>query len=1154
MTDDPQPVASDAEARRRIRHQLDQTLFVEAGAGTGKTRALVGRIVELVATGTAPMREIAAITFTEAAAGELRDRLRQALEQVAADPDGRLAAQDDLADPALGADEHAARAARAAEAVGELDGAAISTLHGFAQRILAEHPFEAGLPPTFEVFDQIRSRVAFDERWGAFLDEILDDPGLRPTLARALVTGVTLDHLRSVALELDRNWDLVEHLEVATAPAEPVEVGTVVSALQTAGSLTGWCRTDDDHLLRQIQDLAGWTAQLAASTGDLARLQLLVDGPALKPKRGRKENWDDRNEEVGRYLAEAEAAAAGTLRRAQRQALGVLLVHLQRLTLQAAAERARDGTLAFHDLLVQARRLVRTQPDVAARLHDTYTRLLIDEFQDTDPIQIELAVRIATDRPDPDRPWRELPVPPGRLFFVGDPKQSIYRFRRADVALFLEIRGAQDTPPLSLTRNHRSVPGVLEWVNAMFDELLGAGDPDVQPAYEALAPFRPGHPTEPDAARGSEPPSSSVHVPPVVLLGGTVAKEVAATISQVRTGEAADVARAVARARDEGWPVGPEDRPATLADVCVLIPTRTSLPALERALDRRQLPYRVESSSLVYATAEVRDLLNVLRAVDDPTDSRSVVAALRSAWFGCGDDDLYRYRAAGGHWDYRRAHPDGLGDDHPVTDGLDALAALHDRRWWLDPSALIEQVLVDRRVLELGLDEGRPRDVWRRLRFVVDQARAFTDAYGTDLRRYLAWAELQAADDARVVEAVLPESDDDAVRIMTVHASKGLEFPVVVLAGLNTERRAGAAGVDVLWDGTHAEVKLRKGLDTAGYVDLAEREKRIEQAEQRRLLYVAATRAQDHLVVSLHHKAAPNPRCQAADLEALADRAPHLWHRLSDLDPGPGRPPRASHDPAADLPGPEVPAEQGADDDDPGARQRWIDERRHALAAAARPTTLAATGVAKQVLAAAPGAPDDAGEAEAEAERPERVVDATPWRRGRAGTAVGRAVHGVLQRIDLVTGAHLEALAASQAGAEGVADRSSEVERLAAAALGSETVRAALASGRYWREVYVGAPVAGRTLEGFVDLLFDGPDGLTVVDYKTDAVRPGAPDQVSDSYRLQGASYAVALEQALGRPVVSCVLLFLRSDGAVARPVVDLDGAKAQVRATLSAV
>ncbi len=1154
---DDAPPTGDAEARRQIRSRLDETLFVEAGAGTGKTTALVGRIVELVVTGTARLRAIAAITFTEAAAAELRDRVREQLELVAAG-----LGDDELTDPAMSPETRQARRSRATDALAELDAAAIGTLHGFAQRILAEHPFEAGLPPTFEVFDQIRSQVAFDERWGAFLDRLLDDPAARPSLSRALVCGIGLGHLRSVALELNRNWDLVaDHPLTAPAPA-PIDVTEVLAGLDRAAAHLARCRDADDRLAVHIRSLAGYARRLAGADSDLDRLQLLAQAPPLARRYGQKANWDDCVDEARQALGDAQAARDATLQAVTRQALGELLVALRQLTLQAADERRREGSLEFHDLLVQARQLLRSRPEVAAHLHTTYTHLLIDEFQDTDPIQIELAVRIATDDPEAGtRDWSDLSVPAGRLFLVGDPKQAIYRFRRADIGLFLAVRDALSGPVLRLSRNHRSVPGVLDWVNATFGSLLGQGDTGIQPAYEPLEAHRPAH----DVG-----PAGTFAVEPVVILGAGIE---APALSEVRAREAADIAQTIARVRDEAWPIGPDARPARLADVCILIPTRTSLPSLERALDRVGLPYRVESSSLVYASAEVRDLLNVLRAVDDPTAEVAVVAALRSPWFGCGDDDLLEHHAAGGAWDYRRAAPEGLGPDHPVVAGLEALHELHRQRWWHDASALIERVLEARRAFELGLDERRPRDVWRRLAFVADQARAFTDAYGSDLRRYLAWADLQRADDARVVEAVLPESDDDAVRIMTVHASKGLEFPVVVLAGLNTEYRAPGAGVDVLWGPAGPEVKVVKDITTAGYADLAAREQQIDRHEQLRLLYVAATRARDHLIVSLHHKVASRPRCHGATLEALAPATAERWRRLDPPAPTPGR--RGTSSSSASSASSGSSAAGGAEALDVGvavgtgidpagsleARARWMRRRQAALDAAGQPANLAATSVARLARQHAARAEEMPGASAADppagddAEPSTTVAEATPWRRGRAGTAIGRAVHGVLQRVELATGAGIEELARSQAGAEGVPERAGEVERLARAALAADVVAEAVAAPRFWREVYVGAPVADRTLEGFVDLLIEGPDGLTVVDYKTDAVRTDDDlDTARDTYRLQGASYAVALEQALGRPVVRCVFLFLRAGRAVEREVVDLDRAKAQVRSLLTEV
>ena len=633
-----------------------------------------------------------------------------------------------------------------------------------------------------------------------------------------------------------------------------------------------------------MQALTGWADRLAQAESDLDRLQLLAQAPALaKRSGGRKDNWDGCIDEVRDQLAQAQASCEHALQRATRQALGELLVALRQLTLEAAEQRRADGTLEFHDLLVQARHLVRTHPEVTAQLHATYTHLLIDEFQDTDPIQIELAVRIATDDPDPDRDWTELVVPDGRLFLVGDPKQAIYRFRRADIGLFLAVRDRQTEAPLSLTRNHRSVPGVLDWVNATFGALMGDGEAGTQPAYEPLVPHR-GAQVAPD---GSAPAA-------VVALGGPVAD---ADISQVRAGEAEEIAATIGRVRDEGWPVGPDQTPATLGDVCILIPTRTSLPAIERALDQRGLPYRVESSSLVYASAEVRDLLNVLRAVDDPTDEVAVVAALRSAWFGCGDDDLYEFHTAGGRWDHRVAAPESLAPDHPVVAGLAAL-----RRPAPQPAGGTTPAGSSNRCWSSG---GPSSWVWTNAGPATCGAasascstRPASSPTPTAPTSVATWPgpSCRAAEDARVVEAILPETDDDAVRIMTIHASKGLEFPVVVLAGLNTEYRVPGVGVDVLWDDTGMEVKLVKGLDTAGYAQVAEREQRIDQHEQLRLLYVAATRARDHLIVSLHHKAQTTVRCQAAELDRLAGEASPPWRRLDPVAaslaaPVPGRSP-----------------------------------------------------------------------------------------------------------------------------------------------------------------------------------------------------------------------------------------------------------------------
>ncbi|MGH9093060.1 MAG: UvrD-helicase domain-containing protein, partial [Acidimicrobiales bacterium] len=742
-------------------------------------------------------------------------------------------------------------AAAAADALDGLDGAAVTTLHGFARRLLAEHPFAAGLPPAFEVLDEVRSAVDLGDRWTGMLDRLLEDPGHARALQWALACGVTLEALRSIAAGLDGAWDRVpEHPPVPVPPA--IRRDDVLGPLRAALGLAGECGDPDDGLLVHLRGLAAWADRLEDCGDEVELLGVLAGlGGRVATGRGRQAAWHGRKPEVAGLLALAEEAREQALAAASAYALRALGNALGGMVRQAAAERRREGRLHFHDLLVLARDLVRDHREAQAAVHEQYRYVLVDEVQDTDPLQADLAVRVASPWPaGGGGRWQDLEVGAGRLFYVGDPKQSIYRFRGADDRLFREAAALLVDEPLLLTSNFRSTPGIVAWVDAVFAQLAPADGP----AHVPLEAVRPPH--------GAGP------VPPVALIGDH--GEPPATAAEARTAEATDVAAVVLAVREDRWPVGDGSRPATLADIAVLVRTRAAVPALEEAFDRAGIPYRLESSSLVYQAPEVRDLLSVLRAVDDPTDQASVVAALRSPGFGCGDDDLLRHRLGGGGWDYR---VDG-GGDGPVAAGLRALRALHDDRWWLEVSELVARVVEERRLLPLCLDGPRWREAWRRLRFVLDQARQFTEGPAGDLRAFLEWVDVQRGEDARVTEVVLPEGDVDAVRVMTVHAAKGLEFPVVVVAGFGAEPRRAPAGV--LFGPGGPELAARRDLATPGYGALDDTERALDDAERVRLLYVAATRARDHLVVSVHRSARAG-RTVAARLADACGTCPDLW-------------------------------------------------------------------------------------------------------------------------------------------------------------------------------------------------------------------------------------------------------------------------------------
>ena len=965
---------SDQPARDAIVERLDENMVVEAGAGTGKTRSLVERVVALITTGRASMGGIAAITFTEAAAAELRSRIGETLERVSADPSR----------------QHAERE-RCERAVDDLDQAAIQTLHSFAGSLLRERPLEAGLPPGFNVRDAIEAEVAFEKKWSEWLDATLDDPGAQETLRPALEEGMTLRHIREIAVSFHRNYDLLANAS--------------------------------------------------------------FDMPSDRATEGERD-----------------------------AVLVPVLELLRRFALDYAHERKAAGEVEFQDLLVLARDLLRNSLSARDHFRERYSHILIDEVQDTDPLQAELAMFLAEDvsgsAESSDRPndWHDVRPAAGKLFIVGDPKQSIYRFRRADIQQVDQMRMAVGGSNVKLTQNFRSLPPVINWVNHVFAQWMKEGKSQAE--YSPL-----------DAV--------SVHgePPPVRYMGGAIG----GNIGDVRRQEADAVARTIRTAVEEGWQVrsedlGPETRPAKYQDVCVLMPSRLGLDALEFAFETAGIPYRLDSAGLIYESQEARDLLNCLGAIDDPTDQVSVVAALRSPALACSDADLLDFVESGGQFDYL------ADDDTPSGYATDALAILrdfHGRRRWMSPAALIEEFVRERRLMELALDARQWRGRWMRYRFLIDRARAFAASGETSLRAYLAWTARQREEQARARETAVPESDEDAVRVMTVHGAKGLEFPILVLAGLNSSGTRGPGAVLFDHKGGRVEVKVgsrESSFQTAGYEDLAESDKTREQEQDVRLMYVAATRARDHLIVSLYRNSR-GKNSPAARFEEFMEGADHLWEPFDSSK-------------VEERPSPDSPVAIGTSDT-PAARRHWVEERNTMYAARSLPVSAAATRLAQEA-------------------KDEQDIPDEPWRRGRAGTSIGRAVHAVLQVVDLRTGNGLEDIAKAQAAAEGVPGRADDIARLVRRALDSPLVKRALESGRWWRETPVAGPVGDGIVEGFIDLLFKEEDSFVIVDYKTDAL--GSDEEVERAmarYRLQGGGYALALSRATGATVKEVSFLFL---------------------------
>jgi ATP-dependent helicase/nuclease subunit A len=1091
----------DQEARDRIVGAHDANLFVDAGAGSGKTKQLVDRVVSMVACRyLKSVSGLAAITFTENAATELRTRIREALETASSETGSSETGSSETGSFETGSSETgssetgrtAQEQARCSLALTELDDAAITTLHGFAARLLTDAPMEAGLPPGFRVQDAIRASIDSDAWWRCLLDDWYGDE----TLADVWRAGLTLDlnpaFLKEVLASFDGNWDLLAGRPIAMQPMPALNAEALLRPLRRLVAYAGGKGPGADRLTDRIDRVLTPLLREASAESDPLQVLAVLRGTPLKDA-GNAGAWTKAGLDKATacaFLGEARAAVDAQLTACRAAVTTTLAERLRQAVLGHAAARRDRGELWFHDLLVYAVRLLRDDNEVRAAVRERWPVICVDEFQDTDPLQVELVHLIAG---LDEGSWADAAIDGGRLFFVGDPKQSIYRFRRAEVGLFAQVRDRYDGGRLTLVQNFRSRPGVLQVINELFGRLLGD---DPATGYDPLHAAR-------QAVAGDPGPD-------VLLVGGPSAQR----ISEIREAEADHIASTLARARGS-WLTGgtPEtSHPASFGDMAILVPARTSLGQLEDALGRYAVPYRIMSRSLIWESDTVRDLITVLQAIDDPADPVALVAALRHPMFGCSDDDLVAWKLAGGTWRYDTS-PVRDAAESPVADAMAALRRYHDLRWWLPVNILLDRIIRERRAVELTAAHRRPRDHWRRLRFLTDQARMFLDNGGGGLTSFVRWALEQIDRAADAIETVTPERDDDAVAILTIHGSKGLEFPIVALTGINTPPLTRG---QVIWpaDGP-PEITLHKEFKTPGFTAAQQAEKVLDQQEQLRLLYVGMTRAEDHLIVSIHHHP---PQHGRPDTHAM-----RLSQMLPALEAAGAACELAGRPVPAGGPGPAA-ATDGASAE---ARRRFLTSREELLksAVAGLPTT--ATGLA-ETAAGESQEPADPLEAAAAGDAAEPVAG---WPAARSGTTLGSTVHRALEILDLAqaTGRAVDHAVTAACAELGIPQLAGEVRSRVQAALTAQIVQLA-ATRRHWKEVPVVAELGGRVVEGFIDLVVETDAGLVVVDYKTDSVPSAADIQAkAQHYAPQIRAYAQALALATGLRIAPPQLLFCQA-------------------------
>jgi len=1067
---------SDQAARDRIQRDLGTSFAVEAGAGTGKTAVLTGRIVEAVRTDRATLGRIVAITFTERAASELKVRLRTALEAALAEAHGNAA--KGLAD-----------AERLAGALGELDAARASTIHSFAAEILRERPVEAGVDPAFSIADEMEASLLFDDVWADWLaGQLADENG---PLRAAFIAGLTTDNLKTFARRLEADPDLEPAGDDAdvSAEAERAAGEYVAKARALYEQTQAVCESPACSCAKRIRLAAQAANALAGRDRDavLARLPTVPGVSITRPQKACKEH----KESCKAALNELEGLVAGLRGPAGHTlVLRTTAALREMLDAYAAAKRER-GLLDFDDLLRKARDLLRDDKAVRRYFQRQFELILVDECQDTDPLQTEIVFFLAENGAKADE-WRAVRTTPGKLLFVGDPKQSIYRFRRADIEMYEEAKAvmARSGTLETISQNFRSSPACVGWVNAVFGALIQRPDDGAyQPDYVPLA-----------AWREDDGPAVTVLRPPEETIYDS--------IGEARAAEAAAIADHIRRAVEAGETVPDKAtrtmRPVAYGDFALLLRTRTALDTYETALGGAGVPFRTVSGRDFFAKQEVVELRLVLTAIARPHDALAVVAALRTSVLGVSDDELAA--AADGGFNYlarEAAEPESY-----IEKVFRLLAGWHRDRCTCSISRLVQRVLSDTKALALFYLKPNGEQRAANLSKVIDAARSYEQESGATFGGFVRWLD-ERSTVAEEAESPLAADGDGFVRLMTIHQAKGLEFPVVVLPDLSSQPNGGIGFVVNRRAGTfEARVGPKSGgVQTAGFDDASGREKRVQEAEARRVFYVAATRARDRLV--LPHF--PKKGKAAGYLKYLADLADDLaaaegigqTEKIIDPDSL-----KAGGQDAFRTPLPEVP---------PKGCKKLIEERDDWLAK--RATLIKKSCAGKQLRTASAlheGDYEDFGHAASESE-------------GEDAKAVGKAVHAVLEQIDLKTGGGLAALAEEEAQRQDIAGQAALVERLAANALQMPAVKRAAEASTLYREVPFAVNIGGTILEGKIDLAFDDGSGLEIMDYKTDDVAEDRLAEHARNYRLQVGAYALAAREVLGALPKSVSLLFLRA-------------------------
>jgi len=1011
MTDDkPLPDHLDRDAAIANHHE---SIFIDAGAGTGKTETIVTRIVnQIIANPEFTMNDIAAITFTEKAGAELRSRFRRKLEESKKDQPS-----DNIA--------------RIETAIVSVDSAAIGTIHSFCKRILTDHSIAAKLPVGFKIGSE--------------------SAGPRQRIFRArVVADLTLDSLTQDEQEALRDIDF------GTRKMEELVV-----ELDSKFAIVNELQHD------KVREIANE-----------------YEGPVYK------------------FIDTAI-----------------------KFLIENQTDRRNSGEIEFDDLLIMTRDLLSSDESLRQTIGKQFKVIMVDEFQDTDPIQWQI-VRLLTQNSESDSSPRT-----GSLVLVGDPKQSIYRFRNADIDTFISVKNGftkNDTTSTygairDLSSNFRSVKPVIEFVNALFDNTVAGED---HPLYMGV-----GY----QALRYVHEPTANAAGPAVRILANPAPAEdgekAEVDVALECDWTAKEIRRVITQKYKITVPVSKtkreyRDEPANFGDVCVLIPVRTKLGELIRAFSANEVPFVSADPTIVFSRPLVLGLINSLRVVAQLDDDMSLWAALKSPIFGLTDEQLVQYKQhPGSNWNI-----DGFaaGGEDNVLRAMEVFYDVRNMVGKQSPSKVMQVILDIQEIFEkLQADKNGSFEA-SALRILLSHAAQWENAGNTGLLEYTEALELLTENNSKTLLPMPDDIDTNAVQIMTIHASKGLEFPIAVVTCLASWPKYQSPRILISKSGD-IEFYLGKDADetnieSAGYANLKNtEEKRASLQEANRLLYVAMTRARDHLIVSsinLRDDSRSTPIKKA--LENINQVAP-TDHPLFEI---------VDHSLTINEPLPDYSETNTKLKDMRTDFSKEIEAsfKRHVVSPSSD------LAVEMKVLSSAKAENFQLGD---NSETDGQGVDETSRSSSislahRDRRPFGRALHGVMDLI-IRHGSRpddetLQTFLWQLAEQENVLDTLPDLTRKIHMLLDSDVVQEALSAEQRWPELHLAIADPEdeiRLAEGFADLVYKTKTGYILVDYKTDK-------EITLSsmthYEQQLGAYGLIIKQLTGSLPERTILLHITEE------------------------